>query len=226
MDRLHGSFPKFGIDGRRPKVKANIRAKLANKGKKAFFQKFDKPTKKSGRKVNLDHHRKNRIEFVEPIVEEETDFQFSGKDLPVQCRAAAVYLNKTVQCHGGHGKDKSPVVCRRSTKTIGTSTSPIKTESFIPGPELRPDGRAPRVKSDIFAEQPNVRTEPELTTIQSFIDEPFFASPSSPKPFIFRGTPDPYTEQDLFGSASTVEPFFPTVKSSAESFQGTFSLIS
>ena len=79
VDRLHGSFPKFGIDGRRPKVKANIRAKLANKGKKAFFQKFDKPTKKSGRKVNLDHHRKNRIEFVEPIVQEETDFQFSGK---------------------------------------------------------------------------------------------------------------------------------------------------
>ena len=60
-------------------MKANIRAKLANKGKKAFFQKFDKPTKKSGRKVNLDHKRKNRIEFVEPIVEEETDFEFSGK---------------------------------------------------------------------------------------------------------------------------------------------------
>ena len=79
VDRLPGSFPKFGIDGRRPKVKANIRAKLANKGKKAFFQKFDKPTKKSGRKVNLDHKRKNRIEFVEPIVEEETDFEFSGK---------------------------------------------------------------------------------------------------------------------------------------------------
>ena len=82
VDRLHGSFPKFGIDGRRPKVKANIRAKLANKGKKAFFQKFDKPTKKSGRKVNLDHHRKNRIEFVEPIVQEEKDFQFSGKVSP------------------------------------------------------------------------------------------------------------------------------------------------
>ena len=82
VDRLHGSFPKFGIDGRRPKVKANIRAKLANKGKKAFFQKFDKPTKKSGRKVNLVHHRKNRIEFVEPIVQEEKDFQFSGKVSP------------------------------------------------------------------------------------------------------------------------------------------------
>ena len=80
VDRFPGgSFPKFGIDGRRPKVKANIRAKLANKGKKAFFQKFDKPTKKSGRKVNLDHQRKNRIEFVEPTAEEETDFEFSGK---------------------------------------------------------------------------------------------------------------------------------------------------
>ena len=79
-------------------MKANIRAKLANKGKKAFFQKFDKPTKKSGRKVNLDHQRKNRIEFVEPIVEEETDFQFSGKYLPSPGPTSAVYLNKTVQC--------------------------------------------------------------------------------------------------------------------------------
>ena len=48
-------------------MKANIRAKLAHSGgKKKFFQKFDKSAKKSGRKVNLDHHRKNKIEFVEP----------------------------------------------------------------------------------------------------------------------------------------------------------------
>ena len=65
-NEFKGSFPKFGVDGRRPKVKANIRAKLAHSGKKKFFQKFDKPLKKSGRKVSLDHKRKNRIEFVEP----------------------------------------------------------------------------------------------------------------------------------------------------------------
>ena len=65
-NRFKGTFPKFGVDGRRPKVKANIRAKLAHSGKKKFFQKFDKPLKKSGRKVNLDHKRKNKIEFVEP----------------------------------------------------------------------------------------------------------------------------------------------------------------
>ena len=35
-------------------------------GKKKFFQKFNKPLRKSGRKVNLDHKRKNKIEFVEP----------------------------------------------------------------------------------------------------------------------------------------------------------------
>ena len=65
-NRFKGTFPKFGVDGRRPKVKANIRAKLAHSGgKKKFFQKFDKPLRKSGRKVNLDHKRKNKIEFVE-----------------------------------------------------------------------------------------------------------------------------------------------------------------
>ena len=125
------------------------------------------------------------------------------------------------------GKIKPPLFLKDLQKLVlapQTSPSPIKTLLF-PGPELRPDGRAPRVKSDLFAElsPSNPRSEPELTTVQSFLDEPFFASPSSPAPFIFRGTPDPYTEQDLFGSASTVEPFFPTVKSSAESFQGTFS---
>lgn len=81
-----GSFPKFGVDGRRPKVKANIRAKLANaSGKKRFFQKFDKTLKKSGRKVALDHSRKNKIEFVEPqsIVDaeedlDEVDVEFTG----------------------------------------------------------------------------------------------------------------------------------------------------
>ena len=68
-NRFKGSFPKFGVDGRRPKVKANIRAKLAHSGgKKKFFQKFDKTLRKSGRKVNLDHKRKNRIDFVEPQV--------------------------------------------------------------------------------------------------------------------------------------------------------------
>ena len=66
-NRFKGTFPKFGVDGRRPKVKANIRAKLAHSGgKKKFFQKFDKPLRKSGRKVNLDFKRKNKIEFVEP----------------------------------------------------------------------------------------------------------------------------------------------------------------
>jgi len=153
---VKSSFPKFGRDGRRPKVKSNIRAKLANSGKKKFFQKTDKSRRKSGRKVNLDHIRKNRIEFVEPIEENTAEDQFSG-------------------------------------------------------PEVRPDGRHPRVKSNIWADQQN---RPETTTLQPFIEQ-FFASPSSPQPFVFRGaqTPRPF-EGDLFGSASTAQPFFiPTVKS-------------
>jgi len=146
------SFAKFGRDGRRPKVKSNIRAKLANSGgKKNFFQKTDKTRKKSGRKVNLDHIRKNRIEFVEPNEEESAEEEFSG-------------------------------------------------------PEVRPDGRSPRVKSNILSEQQN---RPETTTLEPFIEQ-FFASPSSPQPFVFRGSPTPRP----FGSASTAQPFFiPTVKS-------------
>jgi hypothetical protein len=146
------SFAKFGRDGRRPKVKSNIRAKLANSGgKKNFFQKADKTRKKSGRKVNLDHIRKNRIEFVEPNEEGGTEEQFSG-------------------------------------------------------PEVRPDGRSPRVKSNILSEHQN---RPETTTLEPFIEQ-FFASPSSPQPFVFKGSPTPRP----FGSASTAQPFFiPTVKS-------------
>ena len=75
------------------------------------------------------------------------------------------------------------------------------------GPEVRPDGRVPRVKGDLLAE---IQNNPETTTIPPFIDA-FFASPSSPKPFLFRGAP---LEEDLFGSASTAQPFFlPTAKS-------------
>jgi len=154
---VKSSFAKFGRDGRRPKVKSNIRAKLANSGgKKNFFQKTDKPRKKSGRKVNLDRIRKNRIEFVEPVEEDSDDDQFTG-------------------------------------------------------PEVRPDGRTPRVKSNIWSEQQN---RPETTTLQPFVEE-FFASPSSPQPFVFKGSPTPRPfEGELFGSASTVQPFFiPTVKS-------------
>lgn len=149
---VKSSFAKFGRDGRRPKVKSNIRAKLANSGgKKNFFQKHDKTRKKSGRKVNLDHKRKNRIEFVEPNEENSRQELFSG-------------------------------------------------------PEVRPDGRSPRVKSNILSEQQN---RPETTTLEPFIEQ-FFASPSSPQPFVFKGSPT----LRPFGSASTAQPFFrPTVKS-------------
>ena len=92
------------------------------------------------------------------------------------------------------------------------------------GPELRPDGRTPRVKSDLFAVQTNRAVEHETTTTPEPFVEPFFASPSSPQPFIFRGTPDPYSEPDLLGSASTVKPFFPTVKSIGSISQSPFSI--
>ena len=65
--------------------------------------------------------------------------------------------------------------------------------------------------------------KPVIQEEEEFL-EPFFASPSSPKPFIFRGTPDPYSEADLFGSASTVKPFFPTVKSVASVSKSPFSI--
>ena len=203
------TFPKFGVDGRRPKVKSNIRAKLANLGgKKKFFQKFDKTAlKKSGRKVGLDHKRKNKIEFVEPqspVDEEELDTEFTGISI-----------------------DPADKLQHMSSVSIRKKCCWHQVEScVIAGPELRPDGRSPRVKSDLFfeqREQPSTRQH-ETTTQQPFV-EPFFASPSSPQPFIFRGTPDPYNEPDLFGSASTIKPFFPTVKSVPSSIsQSPFSI--
>ena len=105
----------------------------------------------------------------------------------------------------------------------------LQSHVFISGPELRPDGRTPRVKSNLFAgsEQPSRQHQTQEPVIQEEEEEflePFFASPSSPKPFIFRGTPDPYSEADLFGSASTVKPFFPTVKSVASVSNSPFSI--
>lgn len=146
------SFSKFGRDGRRPKVKSNIRAKLANeggKGKKKFLKKTEKPRKKSGRRVNLDQGHRNKIEFVEPQEEDIIEEPFSG-------------------------------------------------------PQVRPDGRPPRVKADKLRAEQN---KGEFTTLEPFVDQ-FFASPSSPKPFIFQGSPTPRSIR------STSQPFFiPTVKS-------------
>jgi len=142
------SFSKFGRDGRRPKVKSNIRAKLANGGRKKFFNKPEKPRRKSGRKVNLDQGHRQKIEFVEPIEDEIIEEPFTG-------------------------------------------------------PEVRPDGRPPRVKADRLRAEQN---KGETTTLEPFIEK-FFASPSSPKPFIFQGSPTPRSIR------STSQPFFiPTVK--------------
>jgi hypothetical protein len=80
------------------------------------------------------------------------------------------------------------------------------------GPQLRPDGRSPRVKANIIAELQN-KGAVETTTIEPFV-EAFFASPSTISPVVFGGSPSP----DPFGSGSTSRPFFaPTVKSSSVS---------
>lgn len=80
------------------------------------------------------------------------------------------------------------------------------------GPQLRPDGRSPRVKANIIAELQN-KGAVETTTNEPFL-EAFFASPSTISPIVFTGSPSP----DPFGSGSTSRPFFapfaPTVKSS------------
>ena len=50
---------------------------------------------------------------------------------------------------------------------------------------MRPDGRAPRVKANLRREDPREeQPEPEERTLAPFVEQ-FFASPSSPKPFIF-----------------------------------------
>ena len=50
---------------------------------------------------------------------------------------------------------------------------------------MRPDGRAPRVKANLRREDSREeQPEPEERTLAPFVEQ-FFASPSSPKPFIF-----------------------------------------
>ena len=65
------------------------------------------------------------------------------------------------------------------------------------GPEVRPDGRAPRVKANLRREEE--REEPEQRTLAPFVEQ-FFGSPSSPKPFIFTvvpASPSPLTPRAL-----------------------------
>ena len=86
-------------------------------------------------------------------------------------------------------------------------------DDLFAGPEVRPDGRMARVKADILAEnqnKPESAAAAAAPSLEPFI-EAFFASPSSPRPFVFTGSPRP---GDQFGSASTFQPFFlPTAKS-------------
>ncbi len=87
-------------------------------------------------------------------------------------------------------------------------------EDLFAGPEVRPDGRMARVKADILAENQKKPETAVAASIEPFI-EAFFASPSSPRPFVFTGSPRP---ADQFGSSSTFQPFFlPTAKSGVSS---------
>jgi hypothetical protein len=82
-------------------------------------------------------------------------------------------------------------------------------EDLFAGPEVRPDGRMARVKADILAENQKKPESAVAASVEPFI-EAFFASPSSPRPFVFTGSPRP---ADQFGSSSTFQPFFlPTAK--------------
>ncbi len=180
---------RFAIDGRKPKVKSNLKAKLRNKKFGGNFNNFDNDNENNGRNFN-----------------------------------------------GGGFRNQFRQRGRSSFTNFGRQTTTTTEEPFY-GPDVKPDGREPRVKSDLRAEiprapQPETTTElPEIEVEEEAFLESFFASPSSPKPFIFRGTPAPTAnrfdrfnlkkqndfggEPDLFGSATTVKSFFvPTPKPS------------
>jgi len=166
-------FVNFGRDGRKPHVKSNIRAKLANSGsgsRKKFFSKLNqqKIRKKAGHKVALGNRGRKEIKFVAPAEDKPTRQTFSG-------------------------------------------------------PEVRPDGRAPRVKANLRREDPREEVreelrgevreeEPEERTLAPFVEQ-FFASPSSPKPFIFTGSPEPRLRgADTLLTSAPEESFLPTVQ--------------
>jgi len=160
-------FVNFGRDGRKPHVKSNIRAKLANSGsgsRKKFFSKLNqqKIRKKAGHKVALGNRGRKEIKFVAPTEEKPTTQTFSG-------------------------------------------------------PEVRPDGRAPRVKANLRRDEAREDSqqreeEPEQRTLAPFVEQ-FFASPSSPKPFIFTGSPEPRLRgADTLLTSAPEESFLPTVQ--------------
>jgi hypothetical protein len=172
---LFRSFPKFGRDGRKPKVKSNLRAGLANAG--GHNKRFPSAAK------SLDKPSLNT------------------KLVPERQRKKVFITEKPLPAPNSFDEDEE--------------ADHNMDEDLFVGPEVRPDGRMARVKADILAENQN---KPEATapapSLEPFI-EAFFASPSSPKPFVFTGSPRP---ADQFGSASTFQPFFvPTAKSISSS---------
>lgn len=76
---------------------------------------------------------------------------------------------------------------RQGIKFVTPKEEPVAPK--FSGPEVRPDGRAPRVKANLRREQEQWQDQEqeedeEEHTLAPFVEE-FFASPSSPKPFIF-----------------------------------------
>ena len=174
---------RFAVDGRKPKVKSNLKAKFRNKKGGGFFNKLNNDRKQFN--SGSTHNFRNQFK------------------------------------HRGSSSNKN-----FGGDRFETTTTP---EPFY-GPDVKPDGREPRVKSDLRAEIPRASPAEETTTLEPFIEK-FFASPSSPKPFIFRGSPAPSenrfggnnnkenrfgdSNNDLFGSATTIKSFFvPTPKPS------------
>ena len=167
------SFPKFGRDGRKPKVKSNLRAGLANAGGgHKRFPSAAKSEKPASTKFATERQRKKVLLTEKPL----------------------------------------PAV----VNSVKVEDLADEEDDLFLGPEVRPDGRTARVKADILAENQN-KPEPAAAaapSLEPFI-EAFFASPSSPKPFVFTGSPRP---ADQFGSASTFQPFFvPTAKAGGAS---------
>jgi hypothetical protein len=165
------SFPKFGRDGRKPNVKSNLRAGLANAGGgHKRFPTANKPEKTTG---------------------------------PV--KFAAERMRKKVVI-----TERPPAINQLEDE----DEDQTEDEDLFAGPEVRPDGRMARVKADILAENQKKPESAVAASVEPFI-EAFFASPSSPRPFVFTGSPRP---ADQFGSSSTFQPFFlPTAKSGVSS---------
>ena len=139
-------------DGRKPRVKSNIKQRLANNGRPLESHKIPipsdlfEPKTQSKRRISADQSAENSVN-LDQINE------VKAKLLQKQNNAGAAYLASLT--NGTKNDDENSVKLLKTKEDILSMLKSVKSgkinQSSDDGPVVRPDGQKPRVKSNILA---------------------------------------------------------------------------